>query len=236
MSRHVLYTLLVLVVSVMVLATTADSDADAGDAAASETGQQAGTELNMVEAPPMSEAELANQPQGESEPGAGESVAGETGKQPPSSGLPVPSVGWKAYVNSTYGFSIGYPNDFVVRLQDVSKLAQFTPTPVASIFFMNPTMAAGDLAGIEPPDLEVRVYQTGAVDSLKSWLVSVGFASADSVVQPYRNASVSGLKVCQSTMIAPGCSVYVLRSGRVYQLTPISREGEAMIETFALLP
>ena len=83
----------------------------------------------------------------------------------------------------------------------------------------------------------MRVYQAGAVDSLKSWLVSVGLASVDSgaVAQPYRNASISGLKVCQSTMIAPGCSVYVLRSGRVYQLTPISLEGDAMIETFALL-
>jgi hypothetical protein len=102
---------------------------------------------------------------------------------------------------------------------------------------MNPTMAAGDLAGIEPPDLEVRVYQAGGVDSLKNWLVSVGFASADggAVVQPYQTASISGLKVCQSTMIAPGCSVYVLRNGRVYQLTPLSREGEAMIKTFALL-
>jgi hypothetical protein len=226
-------------VSVMGLSTTPGSDdAAAGDTAASKTRQQTETESNMVEATPMSEAELANQPQGQSEPGAGASVAGETGQQPPSPGLPVAAAGWTAYVDPTYGFSISYPSGFVVQPQDVSKLAQFTPTPVASIFFMNPTMATGALAGIEPPDLEVRVYQAGAVDSLKSWLVSVGFAAVDSgaIVQPYRHASVSGLKVCQSTMIAPGCSVYVLRSGRVYQLTPISREGEAMIETFALLP
>lgn len=186
----------------------------------------------------MSEAELASQPPGQSEPGAGKPQAGATGKQTPRPGLPVPLAGRTTYVDPTYGFSVGYPNGFVIRPQDVSKLTQFTPTPIASIFFMNPTMAAGDLAGIEPPDLEVRVYQTGVVDSLKSWLVSVGFASVDSgaVVQPYRNASVSGLKICQSTMIAPGCSVYILRGGRVYQLTPISLEGEAMIETFALLP
>jgi hypothetical protein len=180
----------------------------------------------------MSEAELANQPQGQSEPGAG-----ETGEQIPSPSLPVRPAGWTAYVDPTHGFRINYPNGFVVQPQDISKLAHFTPTPVASIFFMNPTMAAGDLAGIEPPDLEVRVYQAGAVDSLESWLVSVGFASASSgvFVRPYRNASVSGLKVCQSTLIAPSCAVYVLHSGRVYQLTPISLEGEAMIETFALL-
>ena len=147
------------------------------------------------------------------------------------------ATGWTTYVDPTYGFSIGYPNGFVIEAQDVSRLTEFTPTPVASIFFMNPTMAAGDLAGIEPPDLDVRVHEAGAVDSLEGWLASAGLTSAESgtVAQPYRNANVSGLKVCQATMIAPRCSVYILGSGRVYQLTPISLEGEAMIKTFALL-
>ena len=142
------------------------------------------------------------------------------------------ATGWTAYVDRTQGFSIGYPNGFAVEPQDLSKSAQFTPTPIASIFFMNPTM----LAGIEPPDLAVRVYRAGDVDSLQGWLDSVGLASAGdgAVTRPYRNPSISGLRVCRATMIAPGCSVYVLGSGRVYQLTPISVEGEAMIETFAL--
>lgn len=239
MSRSMRYTLVALLVSVMGLATLSSSEqAAAGDTTVSKTRQQSGTELNRVETTPMSAAELANQPPGQSEPGTGESGAGDTGKLPPSPGLAEPPASWPAYVDPTYGFSISYPNGFVVQLQDVSELAQFTPTPVASIFFMNPTMAAGDLAGIEPPDLEVRVYQAGAVDSLKSWLVSVGFASADkgAVAKPYQKASVRGLKVCQSTLIAPGCSVYVLRSDLVYQLTPSSLEGEAMMETFALLP
>jgi hypothetical protein len=232
MSRQVLHTLLALVVSGVALLATAGNDAVAVDTAASETGQQAGMELNIVKAAPMSKAELANQPQGQSEPGVG-----KTGEQKSTPILLVSLAGWTAYVDPIYGFRINYPNGFIVQPQDVSKLAQFTPTPVASIFFMNPIMAAGDLAGIEPPDLQVRVYQAGAVDSLENWLNSVGFASASSgvFVHPYQNASVSGLKVCQSAEIAPSCAVYVLGSGRVYQLTPISLEGEAMIETFALL-
>ncbi len=143
----------------------------------------------------------------------------------------------KSYIDPSYGFSISYPTDFTVRPQDVSMLAIFTPVPVVSIFFMNPTMASGDLAGIEPPDLEIRVYQAREADSLKGWLVSVRFATTENVsaAKPYRNPSVSGLKVCQS-MFAPGCSVYIFHNGRVYQLTPISQEGEAMIETFALSP
>lgn len=162
--------------------------------------------------------------------------AAETGAETPSPDTPSTPESWLTYSDPMYGFTIGYPNGFVVRQQDVSKLSQFTPTPLVSTFFMNPTMAAGELAGAEPPDLEVRVYRAEAADSLKTWLVSVGFATSDTIAaaKPFRNAGVNGLEVCHSTMIAPGCSVYVLHKGRVYQLTAISKEGEAMIGTFAL--
>ena len=234
-SRQVLLKLLVVSVIALV-ATVGSKRAAANEKMESETG----TKFNIIESTPMSEDEVANQPQSQSqsEPGAEEYVTGKTGKQTPGSDLSGRPVGWTVYVDPTYGFRIGYPKRFVVRPQNVAALAELTPTPVTSIFFMNPTMAAGALAGIEPPDLEVRVYQAGAVDSLMSWLVSAGFASASSgtIVQPYHTISVSGLEVCQSTLISPGCSVYVLRSGLVYQLTPISRMGETMIETFTPIP
>lgn len=238
MARHMSHTLLALAVSAMTLPTAVGNDGSTADIVTTNKRQHTGAALNTVETITMSEGELANQPQGQSEPGAGKLGAGETGKQTPSTDLPVSPAGWTVYVDPTHGFSIGYPKGFVIQSQQASKLAQFTPIPIASIFFMNPTMAKGDFAGIEPPDLEVRVYRAGAADSLQSWLVSVSFVAVDggTSTQPYRNASVSGLKVCQSTMIAPGCSVYILRGGRVYQLTPISREGEAMIETFVLPP
>lgn len=162
--------------------------------------------------------------------------AGEGGNETPGPDAPATPESWSIYMDPTYGFNIHYPNGFVVRQQDVSELSQFTPTPLVSTFFMNPAMAAGELAGAEPPDLEVRVYRAEAADSLQAWLVSAGFASSDSIgaAKPFQNANVSGLEVCHSTMIAPGCSVYVLRNGRVYQLTAISKEGEAMIRTFGL--
>ena len=227
MFRHVLYASLEFMVSILlVLTTTCNNDATTSDKAANNIRQPIMREVNLIEAILTSETE------------SGESVPDTTNKQIPNQGQSVSPIKQMIYVNPTYDFSISYPNGFVIQSQDVSKLSQLTPTPVASIFFMNPTMAAGDMAGIEPPDLEVRVYQTEAVDSLKSWLVSVGFATIDNrdVIQHYHNANVNGLRVCQSTLIAPGCSVYVLGSGRVYQLSPISLEGEAMIKTFVLLP
>ncbi len=236
MNTEMQRTLLALMVSAMVSITGLATTPGSVDASGNITGQPAGKGLNMNEAPRKPKTVRANHPDGQSKTGAGESEAGETANEAPHSSLPVPPAGWTDFVDPTFGFSIGYPNGFVVQSQNVSKLAQFAPAPTASIFFMNPIMAKGALAGVEPPDLEVRVYQAGAMDSLKSWLASVRFDHSGAAIQPFRNASIDGLKVCQEALIAPGCSVYVLHKARVYQLTPVSREGEAMVETFALLP
>ncbi len=163
-------------------------------------------------------------------------AAGESGRPPRVP--PVAATARMTYVDPHHRFSVAYPKDFVIKPQDVAKLAGSIPTPLASIYFMNPTMATGDLAEIEPPDLEVRVYRSAAVDTLDRWLDSAGLGSIDSGAtrEPYRRAGVSGLRVCQATLLAPGCSVYILHRDRVYQLTPISVAGEAIVKTFALLP
>ena len=142
------------------------------------------------------------------------------------------------YLDRKLGFSIAYPTGFVVSAQDPSRFGAFTPTPIAAIYFMNPTMARSAFAGVEPPDLEVRLYEAGTAGSLAEWLQSTRLASADSIAlaQPYHSADVNSLRICRSPMIAPACSVFVLHRGRVYQLTAISIEGETMIKTFALLP
>jgi len=150
---------------------------------------------------------------------------------------PPPTAGWTAFVDAAHGFRIEHPKGFVVRGQDVSG-TPLQPVPKAAIFIMNPTMASGDLAGIEPPDLAVRVYRADGVASAAGWLAAAGRAHAGegAVTRPYRHRSVEGIEVCAATLLAPGCSIYVLGGGRMYQLTPISLEGEAMVKTFALLP
>jgi len=158
------------------------------------------------------------------------------GGGPAGSGRPPVTGDRRHFTDASLGFRIGHPVGFVVRSQDVSRLA-FQPRPLASIFFMNPTMAAGDLAGIEPPDLQLRVYRAEGAPSLAAWLAAAGFlpAGGRSAAKSVGRGGVDGLEVCAATLVAPGCSIYVLGRGRVYQLTPISREGEAMIETFELL-
>ncbi|MFO1152889.1 MAG: hypothetical protein U1E42_04350 [Rhodospirillales bacterium] len=139
------------------------------------------------------------------------------------------------YRDPTYGFAVTYPGDFVVRRQDVAALSS-TPRPLASIMFMNPVMAGGALAGREPPDLEVRVYDAAAATSLSSWLQGARFASAEvlAAATPRPINGHDGLRVCRQDLVAPGCAIFVFQGGRVYQLTAISAEGEKIIDSFAL--
>lgn len=139
------------------------------------------------------------------------------------------------YADSTYKFSVKYPPDFTFRALPAEKLADLKPTPAASFIFMNPTAAASQTPD-EPADLEIRVYAAGQATSLESWLTSNGLLPADGSVplKPFQAANATGAEVCSSTMIAPGCSYFVIGNGQVYQLIPVSLAGESMAKTFTL--
>ena len=141
------------------------------------------------------------------------------------------------YTDTTYQFRVSYPANFVFRIQPDEQLAQLEPLPVASILFMSPETAASDVADLELPDLEIRVYAADQVASLEHWLTAHDLLPADDAESPksFQTAHVAGAEVCASTMIAPGCSYFSLGNGWVYQLRPASLAGEAMIDTFMLL-
>jgi hypothetical protein len=140
------------------------------------------------------------------------------------------------YADSTYKFSVNYPADFVFRTQSADKLSQLVPTPDAAFIFMNPETAASDLGDLEPADLEIRVYGAGDVASLDSWLNTNGLlpTGGTDVLETFQVEGASGYRVCASTMIAPGCAYFVMGNGFIYQLIPVTLEGETMAHSFTL--
>jgi hypothetical protein len=191
-----------------------------------------------VDVTPTSDTKLTVQPTGgQSEPGASAPGGGSQATPEAPGGEPQPGA-VVVYTDDTYKFSVGYPANFVFRTLPAEKMAQLKPMPVISFIFMNPVTASSDVADLEPADLEIRVYAAGQVASLDSWLTSNRLLPADGTVplKPFQSANVSGVQVCASTMIAPGCSYFVLGNGWVYQLTPATVEGETMVNTFRLIP
>jgi hypothetical protein len=176
-----------------------------------------------------------DQPPGQTE--AGVSDLHDPGQTDPGTvqTQPVPS-GWSTYFDSAYGFSVAYPSNFVIGLPDSSLLTSLVPAPNASVYFANPNIAESALAGNDAPDLEVRVFESGPLSSLESWMNSVGVIAAGDgkTTRPYQNASASGLEVCESTMLAPGCTIFIAGNERVYQLRFTTLEGEMMAGSFSL--
>lgn len=148
---------------------------------------------------------------------------------------PVNTKEWKTYSDTHRQFRINYPREFVFRQRKATELDEFVPTPETVIYFMSPSMASGDLAGIEPPDLEIRIYPVNISGySLEQWLRATGFAYGKSgtTVRRFQSTHVDGLEVCSTTMIAPGCSMYVMGINLIFQLTPASEIGQMILETF----
>ena len=172
---------------------------------------------------------------GQSEPGPAEG----DGQQSAPGGAAGQSVdsGATVYVDSAYGFSVAYPADYVLGEAPAEKLEPLEPRPVAAYTLMNPETAASDIADLEPADLEIRIYPSAGATSLEEWLGANGFtAEGNSPAEAYQNAHVTGAEICASTMLGPGCSVFVLGGEWVYQMVPATIEGERIMNSFALVP
>lgn len=202
---------------------------------AQDSRAQGGGQGQVVGATTMSDEELANQPAGESDPGAAEA---DSGVEPADPGETLPSGEMLVFRDEANGFSVAHPADFVVPPQDANKLAELNPTPLVNYRFMNRTLATSELADTEAADLEVRVYEMGTATTMEAWLRANNLLPADGSValQPFETEHVSGGQLCGATMMGPGCAYYVMADGRVYQLIPASLEGESMVQTFELLP
>lgn len=218
------------------------ADATAGDdlSAAAEVGATGtpGTlapapDVQVVDATPLSDAELAAQPTVQVEGGAAAEDVGQTEPGGPA-GLP-PVADWPTYADSAYGFSVIVPPEFIVRAADAARLTGLMPAPSAAVYFMNPTTADSALAGTDAPDLEVRIFESGPIGPLGDWLAAAG-GVADQTTTPYQLGSLSGVQVCASTMVFPQCSIFIAGNDRVYQLRALNLEGETMAQSIMLTP
>lgn len=100
------------------------------------------------------------------------------------------------------------------------------------LFVLSPPMARSELAGVEPPDLQIRFYPQGAAADLAAWLGARGLLTeADVTWQGALQA-----RRCTRTLEAPGCATYLWGPHRVAQLVALGAEGQAVMATFEWLP
>ena len=144
---------------------------------------------------------------------------------------------WPSYEDSVLHFSISYPSGYVIKRPDDAELTQLTPAPLAAVYFYSRQTAESDVAAVAPPEFAIRVYENAERRSIESWLAATGLASrkAGWLMEAYKGKHVSGVKASSPNFMAPGWSVYVAEGTRIFQLTPLGLEAEAMLETFRLV-
>ena len=166
-----------------------------------------------------------------------ESMPGAAEQQNRTSGH-MDTQNWINYIDPKKQFWLSYPSDFIAHERNSNELLKFKPTPERAVYFMNPHMASGQLAGIEPADLELKIYRMiQSHSSLRDGLRNSGLVPEmdDAVIKNFQTKHINGLEVCASTMVAPGCSIYTLHTHFIFQLTPGSQAGQIMMENFEFL-
>lgn len=187
-----------------------------------------------VDVTPIPAEELAALPAAQSPAGAGEETPDE-GDAPTVSADTMPAD-LVTYRDATYPFQIEHPVNFVIKPLSATALAPLIPQPVAGLRFLQPAMANSDLGELEAADLEIHIFASASTTDLKTWLQTNGILAADGSqpVDPFVAAHVTGVKLCNNMLMAPGCAYYVAADGYIFRLIPASQEGETMLQTLVL--
>lgn len=202
---------------------------------------QSNNDDNGVVTSPTSAADTPTLPVGQTDPGGASESEGDVADETEAEGSSDAdqqelSMQHIAYISDTYFFQIIHPANFVIRPQSTDYLTQLQPPPAAVLLFLHPDTAASDLGDLELADLELRIHEMGEAVELELWLMANQFLPTDGSISPqsYPMTNVTGVEVCNSMLIAPGCSYFVTNGSWIYQLIPASLEGEALMQTLQL--
>ena len=163
---------------------------------------------------------------GQMDPGG--EVVGEDGQAKSS----LPTV---VYLDDVYKFSLTQPSDYVLQYQTEENLATLTPKPAAALRFMDPVLAKSEVPD-EPAALEVRMHAKGRAADLAGWLKAAGLPSDAKSQEEFKTGNVTGIKICESSMLFPGCRYFVFGEEWVYEMIVTSQEGEFMLNSFQVVP
>ena len=159
-------------------------------------------------------------------------VSGSSGGGGDSGGyVEWPGLTLKTYVDETYGFSISYPDFYVVQLGPMAG-SRPTVAPKSVIRFQDKKIAEGDLADFEPPLFMIEVFSYKGDITLKDWIIKNQFAPQGATFENVEKASSKeSIQVTLPTLMAPNSSIYYAVGQYVFRITFLSPYSEQMLAT-----
>ena len=154
---------------------------------------------------------------------------------PSSAGSEAPA-GWRTYVDKAYGFSIRYPETYII-LRELKRKSVATPRVAHRVRFQDKQLASGQTANLEPPQFSIEVLENNGFKPLRDWLQSDIQIGADDSVEPvHLDGAGEGLRVRNAMQLAPNDFYYFARGKYIFRLTPLGSHGEEMLNSFRFRP
>lgn len=257
MFKIMIVILLLLAASGCGIGTTGGAGAPGTSAPVSTTNQPQGDTMETPERPlPSSQDGAANSPSGASStPSIVSNMPGAPPSQPPAdSGAPgmvggapgTISIGgqpaspapdnaptptqWLTYTDQVFGFSISYPDTYVIL--DKPSSPETPPAGmVHQVRFQDKHLASGATADLEPPQFRIEVFDNAAGASLDQWLSDHQVTGTRT---PAPIGKQQGVQVSLNTMMAPNQFYYLAHGSYIYRLTPLGQYGIQMLGSFTL--
>ncbi|MCL4248738.1 MAG: hypothetical protein KJ065_11395 [Anaerolineae bacterium] len=136
-------------------------------------------------------------------------------------------MSWLTYHDSTYGFSIDYPPEYV-RLRERTPPQQ-DPQPVYEVRFLDRQLAQSPTAEFQPPNALIEVFKLPVTQTLAVWLREhEARASRTSI----RIGNLEGYRVTLPILLAPNEAYYFARDNHIFRLTFLGEHEQRMIESF----
>jgi hypothetical protein len=150
----------------------------------------------------------------------------------PSSAGAEATAGWRTYVDKAYGFSIRYPETYVI-LREPKSQPVATPRVAHRVRFQDRQLASGQTADLEPPQFSIEVFEPSGSEPLRDWLQFAVHIGADDSVEPvHLDGAGEGLRVRNAMQLAPNDFYYFARGKYIFKLTPLGSHGEQMLNSF----
>jgi hypothetical protein len=161
----------------------------------------------------------------------------QIGKSATESSPVVQTESREKYTDRAYGFTVKYfPKEYVLITDGPFQTAT-QPPAVQRVRLQRKDIAAGQVAGSEPPGLTISVFERSPERLLHEWLDSSGLLPPGSEISPVRLTGVKeGLRVIFRQQPAPNEFVYLTNDQYVYGLVPYGAKGGKMLRSFRLLP
>lgn len=177
------------------------------------------------------EKEVPSPPSGASGPGLEES-----GGPPEQSSADEGPLEWLVYTDTAYGFSIQYPDVYVI-LPEPSPLPATAPPVVHRVRFQDERRASGQFADREPAQFAIEVFELDPPVPLRDWLQSTGLVPARATVeQVHLDGAGEGWRVRLPILLAPNESYFFATEEYVYRLTPLGPHSQDMLASVQLSP